>query len=169
MKCDKCGKPAKVHLTQLVGGQVKKIALCNSCAKESGVTDPTGFALADMLLGDGGSSVHSLVPTPPTIPGVACPDCGFTLDDLKKIRRFGCATCYSTFREEVNQMVRGMHKGTTHAGKIPAGQVERQQREQKLTDLRTRLDAAVTEENYEAAAGLRDEIRQVEVETPITD
>lgn len=50
MDCDKCGKPAKVHLTQLVGGQVKKIALCNECANQNGVTDPTGFALADLLL-----------------------------------------------------------------------------------------------------------------------
>ncbi len=170
MDCDKCGKPAKVHLTQLVGGQVKKIALCNKCAKENGVTDPTGFALADMLLGGGGTGpMPSLVPPVPKSGGASCPDCGFTLEDLKKIRRFGCGTCYSTFRDEVNQMIRGMHKGSIHCGKVPEGQVERQQMERRLGELKSELEQAVSDEDYEQAAGLRDEIRKLETQTADTD
>jgi len=160
MDCDKCGKPAKVHLTQLVGGQVKKIALCNECANQNGVTDPTGFALADLLLTPGQAQ---LIPKPASS-GRCCPECGFSLDDLQRVRRFGCGTCYSTFRDEVGQMIRGMHKGAEHVGKVPQGLVFEQQRRERLADLRGRLDIAIHEEQYEIAAYLRDEIRQLETE-----
>lgn len=170
MDCDKCGKPAKVHLTQLVGGQVKKVALCNECAGESGVTDPTGFALADMLLGPTGPAVagsKSAAVTSPT--GPACPTCGFSLEDLKRVRRFGCGDCYTAFRGEVNQMLRGMHKGVTHFGKVPDGLMEMQQRKLRLEELRGRLEKAVASENYEEAAGLRDEILSIEGEASTTE
>ena len=68
MDCDICGKKAKVHLTQLVGGQIKKIALCDACAKEKGVTDPTGFALAEMLLGKAQGKIP--VPSAPVTQGI---------------------------------------------------------------------------------------------------
>ena len=169
MDCDICGKKAKVHLTQLVGGQIKKIALCDNCAKEKGVTDPTGFALAEMLLGKTGGK--PAVPAPfSTGAARRCGGCGFTLDDLRRIRRFGCAECYTTFHDEVSQMLRGMHKGTKHCGKVPAGLMELHARTQRLEELRGKLDLAVTAENYEEAAGLRDEIRQIEIRaTPATD
>ena len=172
MDCDNCGKPAKVHLTQLVGGKVKKVALCNECAQQKGVTDPTGFALADMLLGGGGEA-SSVAPALAPVPGAgssrSCPQCGFTMADLKKVRRFGCGTCYATFRDEVNQMIRGMHKGTTHCGKVPDGLMEMHQRNLRLEELRSRLDQAVTAENYEEAAGIRDEIRQLETKAARAD
>ena len=167
MDCDKCGKPAKVHLTQLVGGQVKKIALCNECAGESGVTDPTGFALADMLLGptspSAGKAKTPVVSNPVEV-GPACPACGFTLNDLKKVRRFGCGHCYTAFRSEVGQMLRGMHKGTVHSGKVPDGLMEMQQRKLRLEELREKLESAIGAENYEEAAALRDEILGLEGE-----
>jgi protein arginine kinase activator len=162
MDCDICGKHAKVHLTQLVGGEIKKITLCDDCAKEKGVTDPTGFALAEMLLG---KTPGKVVPAAPAVAGSGrrCPTCGFTLEDLRRIRRFGCADCYTTFRDDVNQMLRGMHKGFKHCGKVPAGLMELHERTQRLEELRGKLDQAITSENYEEAAGLRDEIRQIEI------
>ena len=54
MLCDICKEnEAKVHLTQIVEGKMQKVDLCESCAKEKGVQDPTGFSLADLLLGLG--------------------------------------------------------------------------------------------------------------------
>lgn len=162
MDCDKCSKPAKVFLTQLVGGKVKKVALCNECAAESGVTDPTGFALADLLLaGNEDQGIAPAVPQP-TRKGRACPECGFTLDDLKRVRRFGCGACYEAFRDEVKDMIRGMHKGASHCGKVPDGLMEIRQRRLRLEELREKLDQAIAAENYEEAAALRDEIRRIE-------
>ena len=50
LKCDLCSKPATVHLTQIVNNQVHKVDLCETCAQAKGVTDPSGFSLADLLL-----------------------------------------------------------------------------------------------------------------------
>ena len=51
MKCNICGNhEATVHLTQVVEEKVlRKIDLCETCAKTQGVNDPTGFSLADLL------------------------------------------------------------------------------------------------------------------------
>jgi protein arginine kinase activator len=168
MKCDFCDKKATVFLTQLVEGQMKKVCLCDNCAKERGVTDPTGFSLADLLLGGlpggpGTATVTASSATPsPVGNGRKCPTCGFTLDDLRRVRRFGCSDCYTTFGEEVTQMVRGMHKGTTHIGKVPEGLMALQYRHQRIEELRSRLDQAIASESYEEAAGIRDEIRNLD-------
>jgi protein arginine kinase activator len=90
-----------------------------------------------------------------------CAACGFTLEDLRRVRRLGCSECYTTFREELSPMIRGMHKGPSHQGKVPAGLMERQVLRQRLEELRARLDQAVAAESYEEAAGIRDEIRQL--------
>ena len=48
-------KEATVHLTQIAGDKMQKVDLCEECAKNKGVNDPTGFSLADLLLGLGAS------------------------------------------------------------------------------------------------------------------
>ena len=50
LKCDLCSKSATVHLTQIVNNKVHKVDLCEECAQAKGVTDPSGFSLADLLL-----------------------------------------------------------------------------------------------------------------------
>jgi protein arginine kinase activator len=165
MKCDFCENKATVFLTQLVEGQMKKVCLCDGCAKERGVTDPTGFSLADLLLGGlpgGPGTVTGNTSQVPSGNGKKCPTCSFTLDDLRRVRRFGCSDCYGTFGEEVSQMVRGMHKGTSHIGKVPEGLMALQFRSQRIEELRSRLDQAIASESYEEAAGIRDEIRNLD-------
>ena len=165
MKCDFCDKKATVFLTQLVGGKMQKVCLCDACAKERGVTDPTGFSLADVLFSDGPGTTAPIpagkAPAPTPGGGKKCPTCGFSLDDLRRVRRFGCSDCYSTFSEEVAHLVRGIHKGTSHVGKVPEGLMAMQVMEQRLEDLRTRLEQAIASESYEEAAGIRDEIRNL--------
>ncbi len=164
MKCYFCDKKATVFLTQLIEGQMKKVCLCDACAKERGVTDPTGFSLADLLLGGipgGGSAATGKPAASSGTSGRKCPTCGFTLDDLRRVRRFGCGDCYSTFSEEVGQMVRGMHKGAAHVGKVPAGLMAMQVLHQRIEELRNRLEQAIASESYEEAAGIRDEIRNL--------
>lgn len=147
---------------------MKKVSLCESCAKEKGVTDPTGFSLADMLI----SGVPAM-----GIPGTAfaatgsgggkkCPNCGFSVDDLNRVRRFGCSECFTTFRAEVDLILHGMHQGAVHVGKVPIGFEEIHARDTKLEELRARLDESIVLENYENAASLRDEIRQLEISIP---
>lgn len=165
MKCDFCKEKATVFLTQLVEGQMKKVCLCDACAKERGVTDPTGFSLADLLLGGLPGGPGTKAPSGATASsgnGKTCATCGFTLEDLRRVRRFGCSECYGTFGDEVVQMVRGMHKGTSHIGKVPEGLMATQFRNQRIEELRTRLDQAISSESYEEAAGIRDEIKNLD-------
>ena len=162
MVCDFCENKATVFLTQLVDGKMTKVCLCENCAKERGVTDPTGFSLADVVLG-GSLSTKPGAKSAPARNVRACPVCGFTLEDLKRARRFGCAECYTVFREELNTLLRGMHAGHLHTGKVPTALMARHEAERRLSELRERLDQAIAAEHYEEAAGLRDEIRLLEL------
>lgn len=162
MKCDFCDNKARVFLTQLIEGQMKKVCLCDSCATEKGVTDPTGFSLADLLHGNPVAPVatSAVVKSRPG-GGKCCPACGFSIEELHKVRRFGCGECYIAFAGEVAQLVRGMHKGMAHLGKVPAGLMARKIHNQRMEDLQARLASAIASESYEEAADLRDEIRRL--------
>ena len=160
MNCDVCqDNPATVYLTQIVKGEMQKVNLCEACAKDKGVTDPTGFALADALLGiDSDPKMASSTNV------LACNSCGFSHAEFKKSGRFGCSECYKVFDSGLESLVKAMHKGTNHLGKIPSRyQVEKKYNDQ-ITDLKNRLMSAINEENFEEAAKLRDQIKMAEVE-----
>ena len=57
-----------------------------------------------------------------------------------------------------------MHKGTRHIGKVPAIYARTKELRDRLDELTTELDEAVTSENYEDAARLRDEIKNLETQ-----
>lgn len=154
LKCDLCANPATVHLTQIVNNKVHKVDLCESCAQAKGVTDPSGFSLADLLL------KASLNPDIPAS-AVRCEQCGFTQADFKKHGRFGCPQCYATFSSLVEPMLDTMHKGTAHTGKVPEKALERKTLHDRLGELELHLEDAVKTERYEDAARFRDEISQL--------
>ncbi len=154
LKCDFCPKPATVHLTQIVNNKVHKVDLCEACAQSKGVTDPTEFSsLADLLL------KASLNPEQAAA-GVRCAACGFTQADFKKHGRFGCPACYEAFKVLLEPMLDGMHKGTTHAGKVPKAALSRKTLSDRLSKLEVGLSQAIKAEQYEEAARYRDEINQ---------
>jgi protein arginine kinase activator len=166
LKCDLCGKPATVHLTQIVNAKMHKVDLCEACAQAKGVTDPGGFSLADLLL------KASLSPEAGAgqdlVSGVGCPACGFTPGDFKKHGRFGCPQCYQTFSGMVTPMLENMHKGVRHAGKVPEKALRRRSLVERVTELEAGLADAIKAERYEDAARLRDELAQArrEVSAP---
>ena len=65
-----------MHFTKIEGDQMPKIDLCEACAKEKGVSDPSAFAFDDLFLGTG--LVQEIEPlTAGEI--VKCPHCGYTV------------------------------------------------------------------------------------------
>ena len=94
-------KEATVHLTQIAGDKMQKVDLCEECAKTKGVNDPTGFSLADLLLGLGASQE---IEQAGGGAGLKCPACGFTQADFKKAGRLGCPACYETFAEPLERL-----------------------------------------------------------------
>ena len=152
-------KEAKVHLTQIVGNKMQKVDLCDDCAKEKGVDDPTGSSLAHLLLGLGAATE--------TEPGEAggglkCPNCGFTQADFKKTGRLGCPACYEIFGEGLDTLLKSMHKGTHHTGKVPVAMRRIRDSERLLKSLQEQLQKAIDTEDFEQAAKLRDQIKGVQ-------
>lgn len=157
MLCMVCKeKEAKVHLTQIVGEKMQKVDLCEDCAGKKGVNDPASFSLADLLLGLGASQEMEQAAG-----GVElrCPNCGFTQADFKKAGRLGCPECYTAFAEGLEGLLKTMHKGTRHVGKMPETHAQSRDIAEKLKSLQKKLDKAVAEENFEQAAMMRDEIK----------
>jgi len=178
-----------VFFSQVADGKLQKVNLCKKCADEKGVTDPTGFALTDMLEGMGEQSQTEVA----TLDSeeLSCPSCGFTQTDFKKTGRFGCADCYHVFDEGLDGLLEAMHKHTQHVGKTPSSFPElpdmadlpdlpdlqdlpesesspapAEETEpsplDKLSELKQALSNSVEDEDYEEAARLRDAISQLE-------
>ncbi|HEY1084582.1 MAG TPA: UvrB/UvrC motif-containing protein [Prosthecobacter sp.] len=157
MKCDVCDSEATVFLTQIINGQMTTVNLCDACSKAKGVTDETGFGLAEAFLSQ---------PPPALNAETACPSCGFTAGQLKKIGRMGCPECYDTFRDGLDGLLKSMHKGTRHVGKIPHQIVAQNALVGNLGQLREELASAVRDERYEDAARLKTEIDQLQAKLP---
>ena len=136
---------------------MQKVNLCDACSKEKGVQDPTGFALADLLLGIGAAEEIEK--------GAAtqkCPVCGFTQADFKKTGRLGCPDCYLVFGEGLEPLLKSMHKGTRHVGKAPAGRQASHPAQEDVKSLQEQLNKAIQAEDFEQAAHLRDEIKRLQ-------
>ena len=159
MRCYVCKeKEATFHLTQITGERMEKVDLCEGCAAQKGVNDPTGFSLADLLLGLGASQEMEQAAGGPD---AKCPNCGFTQADFKKAGRLGCSECYQTFSEGLETLLKTMHKGTRHMGKVPQSAQQSRELSEKIKSLERKLARAVADENFEQAAAMRDEIKTV--------
>src|ERR1041384_5122676 len=157
MLCDICKKNvATVHLTQMVEEKTKKVDLCEACSKEKGVDDPTGFSLADLLLGLGAAQEIAQAAAGSDL---RCPSCGFTQADFKKAGRLGCSECYTTFSEGLESLLKTMHKWTKHVGKVPHSLQQSRDLADRLKTLQKKLEKAVADEDFEQAAQTRDEIK----------
>lgn len=180
MKCDVCENEATVFLTQIINGQMTTVNLCETCSKAKGVTEETGFGLAEAFLSPSHRAESDSME-------IVCDACGFTASQLKKIGRMGCPECYAAFRDGLDGLLRNMHKGTRHVGKRPshlsdiAPQPLPRQRAATvkaasptapapsesppvldIAKLRAELDLAVREERYEDAAKLKSEIENLQ-------
>jgi len=158
MMCCVCKeKEATVHYTQIAGDKIQKVDLCEACAKSKGVNDPMGFSLADLLLGLGASQEIEQAAGGTEL---KCPRCGFTQADFKKAGRLGCPECYHTFAEALGGLLKTMHKGTRHTGKVPEALKQSRDLSQRVKELQDKLNKAIAAEDFEEAAVLRDEIKQ---------
>jgi protein arginine kinase activator len=159
MLCSICKeREATVHLTQITGDKMQKVDLCEECSKTKGINDPAGFNLADLLLGLGASQELEQAGGGVEI---KCSRCGFTQADFKKAGRLGCPECYKTFAEGLEGLLKSMHKGTRHVGKVPESLRQNRDLSDRLKALQKKLAKAIEDENFEQAAHLRDEIKQM--------
>jgi protein arginine kinase activator len=162
--CDRCGKnEAAIHFTQIQHNETLTRHLCETCAAALGL-DPglgaTTAPLTDFLAQMG----KALVGETPSAAGT-CPGCGLTIADFKRTGRLGCARCWAAFEPSLRGLLRKLHGGTQHVGKVylPPDPTE-MDRTARVTSLRRSLQRAVDEEDFERAAALRDQIRRMEAQ-----
>lgn len=173
MQCERCNKKkATVFYRENIGGRVKALRLCGECAdllEEAGELEEMGTSLSGML-SPLFMAEEILFPIPlpcsPSDRGRAaerkCPTCGAVFSELAAAGRMGCAGCYTAFAPELTDVIRAAHGRVEHRGRVSAGHRARMERTARLEALRQQLKQAVEAEEYERAAGLRDEIRSLE-------
>ena len=199
-KCDancSSGAFASVFFSYIEDGNVRKVNLCESCASERGINDPTGYSMVDVLQGMGEETNSKSRPAKED--ELTCEACGFAHTDFKKTGRFGCAHCYQVFNEGLEGLLEAMHKKTEHAGKVPSFVAEEIEEEVnfesketsvsewldfddenidelveeapepqnlgvQVTMLQDQLDIAISDEDYEEAAKIRDQITNLQKE-----
>lgn len=164
MRCDNCEeREAEIHLTQIVEGELTTVHLCNACAEKQGVAGGSaveGAPLTDFLAEIGKGVEESALPAT----SGACPYCKTSSADFRKTGRLGCPQCYAHFEDQLRALLRRVHGSTHHTGKMFLNEVEELDDDQKrLSTLRRRLQRAIEIEDFEAAADLRDRIREIEV------
>jgi protein arginine kinase activator len=163
MLCSNCKqKEATVHYSNISGDKKHNVDLCEDCAKSKGMNDPLGFSFVDELFGLGAAQE---IEEAGGDTGLKCPACGFTQSDFKKAGRLGCAECYQTFAEPLAGLLKTMHKGTRHVGKVPEALRQTRDLSDRLKQLQKKLAKAIEDENFEEAATLRDEIKQATART----
>lgn len=161
MVCDNCGETeAEVTVTQIVDNEMTQVRLCASCAAEKGLeaSGSKNLPLNDFLAQMGqGAAMEEAGPAGP------CSYCGTSVDDFKRTGRLGCPHCYSVYEQQLRAILRRIHGSTQHLGKVyvpPASDAA--DRAARLAGLRRKLQRAVESEDFERAAELRDQIRDLE-------
>lgn len=91
-----------------------------------------------------------------------CEECGISLVEFRNHGLLGCPHDYTIFREPLTRLLSRAHDGATHhVGKTPRSLGRPRTTQQELRKLRRQLDEAITGEDYERAARLRDRIREL--------
>jgi len=191
MLCDNCKKnPSTVHLKGITNGMKAELHLCQECSVGmSGLINTQMPINLENILSSLGSadspislenifkgimeSVQSTVPGPHpsspkfqqvlrNVPG-PCVVCGLSYEQFKSTGKLGCEGCYQAFPKEIVALFKNVQNSSRHEGKYPkrsgAGIMQRRE----VDRLRSTLQQAVEEENYEEAARIRDQIRNLEV------
>jgi protein arginine kinase activator len=179
-KCQFCGKPATVHMTQITNNKTTVVRMCNECAAQRGLCDK-GLPLA--MLSSLGEALFAGMRQNATIGGLICSKCGCTPMSFKETGRLGCPNCYKDLELLVDGIIESSQKGALHKGKRPKhrGRISDLEKKgndascdrdkkngirrgkelsksEKLDELQSQLNEAVKGERYEEAAKLRDEM-----------
>jgi protein arginine kinase activator len=158
--CGECRRPIQVIYTEIIGKNVSRFAMCGECPVLDQKLHGRG-AVAQTV----GEASASLV----------CGGCGLTLGEIKMGSPLGCPLCYEIFGDEVVHELMQLEKIPPKASRLKKGEMihvgrtpGRQQEidpSLKLLSLQQALHETLGREDYEQAALLRDQIREIEEKT----
>ena len=164
MICDNCGdNNAIMHIRQVVGNEDVALNLCEKCARENGFemgkNNPVNIAaLLDRL-----RNIKKKGDREDPDLNVACPFCSTTLSEVKKSSNVGCSRCYDSFSDYISSFLApgSVTPVSARARRNPVREIISEEDYRKSLEMK--LEKAVSEEDYEEAAVLRDKIRALGV------
>ncbi|SFI38129.1 protein arginine kinase activator [Tindallia magadiensis] len=163
MQCQHCKtRKATVYIKESLNNQENEKYICDVCASELNQSGtPFSFSVHNLLSSyfdqtnvsrKGGKTSNQS----------RCSQCGQSYGEYKELGRLGCPQCYQAFRMVLMPLIKRIHGGSQHIGKVPI-KIERMQRLRRhVNALQGKLEKAIEEEAYEKAAQLRDEIALLE-------
>lgn len=180
MLCERCKKnQATMRLTRVVNNKKSVINLCADCARETGNQFPTAMdGIGSILSGLMGLDTlwsTSQIPSAKTVK--KCPVCGMTQAQISQEGKLGCSECYITFIDEMRPLLRKIHGNCLHHGSIPQGDGSApvtlpsddektgkmaETTQSELETLQRQMKDAIAREDFEQAAALRDQIKQIQ-------
>ncbi len=182
MLCGNCGKrEVEVLVKQVVNNEVQDINLCRVCAEELGFLSTQlpsitiSFSLHEMDAPQRKKIVRlQSKRDEEKYDGIVCPACGMVYREFRNRGILGCAECYQAFRFPLGaklQQIQGAESHWEGTSKLfsdiavlaPETISEEQnleytneEREADIRRLKGEIDDAVSREEYERAAKLRD-------------
>jgi len=159
MKCQSCSSPATVHMTDIVDGQKKELHLCQRCAEQQQLIKEQELNLPAILQTLIGQHVGQVTDE---LARLTCPACGIKYMEFRAEGRLGCPHDYEVFRLGLEPLLQRIHRAGRHVGKSPRHGRRHAARQAEVVELRRQLRDAVDAERYEAAARLRDQLRERE-------
>ena len=155
--CQQCGqRPATIQFTDLSTGRPVKRHLCEACYDKQEDTPPiSATKILSQLIGAVAPELHKLAT-------LQCPQCGINYLEFRQSLQLGCARDYEVFGEALDDLLERVQGAKRHVGRGPAGAAQRNARGPRLAALRREMNEAVSNEDYERAATVRDEIAKLE-------
>ena len=168
MMCNRCNKPATVHIKEISNGSIVALDLCDQCAAAAGYSPQDHLPLNEIL--NEFVAAHSQLAQASSL---HCPDCGMTWQEFKDTGLLGCEKDYDIFVRLLGAVIEKAQQGAKHhTGKSRSRRARPtkandepdgvQLRRTELKRLQGELAKAVETESYEKAAKLRDQIKILE-------
>lgn len=159
MKCDICKqREATTHVTKIVNGHSREYHFCAECAAKSPeykeLKSNMNFGIGDFLTGMFTGGKQAIEPD-----SNICPTCKMAYSEFLKTGKLGCGDCYLTFRTKLSRPVKQIHGTIEHIGKTPLRSGEKLIIDKKISALEKQMTEAVSTQDFEKAAILRDEIK----------
>lgn len=156
LECSECKKPAIIFYTEIVGNTITRTCMCSDCPELNRRLHKTP-AHTTTSQGDENAT------------GLACGNCGTTLESLRVGNPLGCSVCYEVFDAILLAEIQASGKIPPrltsakksipiHIGRAP-GKSQEMTPSLRLLALNEALNETLKKEDYEQAAWLRDQIK----------
>lgn len=169
MQCQECNqRPATLHFTKIINGKKTEFHICDQCAREKGEYIPgsNSFSIHQLLSGLLNFEQpisNSQLAGQTNEQELKCEKCEMSYRQFAKAGRFGCASCYKTFNQKLDPVLKRVHSGNTlHSGKIPKRIGGSIQIKKQIVQLKEKMKQHINNEEFEQAAEVRDQIRSLE-------